>query len=145
MDDATPQAIGPVLPDAKSSLVKQCLGLGLVTLFLSTMTGHYQVLIIGVLVFADAWIAGIRKQPRPDEFRYISAMGWGVATDLLFVVAFPLYLLNRNRLKSRQGSTALWLLLVVMGSVTLLWLLKELIVGGISLIDWYLPKAPTSG
>jgi hypothetical protein len=86
------------------------------------------IVTVGVLVFADAWMAGIRRRPNESGFLNISPLAWSIAINLLFVVSFPLYLLNRNRLRTRKGSTAIWGLIIVFGGLlmllVLLWILS---------------------
>lgn len=109
---------------------KQCLWLGLVSalVLVSGWPASILVVAVGSLVFADAWMTGIRRRPNDSDFLNISPLAWGIAVNLLFVVSFPLYLFNRDRLKVRKGSTVVWLLIVVLGGLLtlliLLWILS---------------------
>jgi hypothetical protein len=71
----------------------------------------------GAVVFADAWIAGVFKRPGGSGFLNNSPMVWGIATMGLFVVAYPLYAFNRNRLKTRPGKSALFIAVNVLGGL----------------------------
>ena len=73
-----------------------------------------------VLVFADAWQAGIHKITGKSSFLNISAAGWAIACILMFVVAYPIYAFARNRLKTKPGNTALFVAVNVVGVLLLL-------------------------
>ena len=74
-------------------------------------------LTIGGVTFADAWTAGIRKRSGQSSFLNLSPMGWGIVVSLLLLVGFPLYALNRNSLKTRPGSRALFITVLTIGSL----------------------------
>ena len=106
----------------RSEFRTQCSGIFLVA-FLSFLAGTWLTLpfvISGVLVFADAWIAGIRRQPDGRGLYRVSPLFWGIFVEFLAIVALPLYLLNRNRLRAREGSTLLWVLTIIVGGATVL-------------------------
>jgi hypothetical protein len=44
----------------------------------------------------------------------------GSHIEALFIVAFPLYLANRRKLRTKQGSTSLWLLTLASGALLVL-------------------------
>jgi hypothetical protein len=104
---------------------KQSLWLGLVSalILVSGWPASILVVAVGSLVFADAWMTGIRKRPNDSGFLNISPLAWGIAVNLLFAVTFPLYLFNRDRLKVRKGSTVVWLLIIVLGGLLMLLIL----------------------
>jgi hypothetical protein len=74
-------------------------------------------LTLGGVTFADAWKSGIYKRPGEKGFLNISPMAWGIAMGLLFIVAYPAYLLNRNKLRTIQGTNAFYWATVVVGAV----------------------------
>jgi hypothetical protein len=82
----------------------------------------------GAVVFADAWIAGVFKKRGESAFLNISPMGWGIFTIGLFVVGYPLYAYNRNRLKTRPGKGVLFVAVNVLGALTCLLVVIPLIV-----------------
>lgn len=107
---------------ASQSLAKQILGVALASLFFLLLLWPSSLLVVlmGVLVFADAWNAGIRKVPGKSTFLNLSPMAWSICVEGLFIVAFPLYLANRGKLKTSDGNTTLWLFTVALGSLVLL-------------------------
>lgn len=74
-------------------------------------------LLIGAVTFADAWTAGIRKHSEEKSFLNLSPMSWGIGVSLLLIVGFPAYALNRNKLKTRPGSRALFVSVLVVGTL----------------------------
>lgn len=90
--------------------------------------GAIPVVLLAGFTFADAWVAGIHKKPDSKGFLNISAAGWSVAVLLFAVVGYPVYAFSRNRLKTRPGNTALFVLVNVFG-VLLLALFAFSIVG----------------
>ena len=60
-------------------------------------------LILGGLTFADAWQSGVYKRSDTAWFLKIPPMAWGIAMALLFIVAYPAYVLNRSKLRTIQG------------------------------------------
>src|ERR1700733_2046263 len=85
-------------------LWRQLLGLVLWVGILSLVAGGpvraALCLTLGGLTFADAWQSGIYKRPDRKAFLNISPMAWGIVMALLFIVAYPAYVLNRNKLRT---------------------------------------------
>jgi hypothetical protein len=52
-------------------------------------------------------------------------MAWGIAMALLFIVAYPAYLLNRNKLRTIHGSNAFYWATVVIGAIVILLLIAN--------------------
>ncbi len=118
-------------------LWKQLLGVAIWTgplaLFAGGVTGAVLAYILGGLTFADAWLAGIYKRQDQKSFLNISPMGWGIVVPMLFIVGFPVYALNRNKLKTRPGQTTLFGLVLGIGSLVLLsWAISiyQVVAGG---------------
>ncbi len=76
-------------------------------------------LIFASVTFTDAWVSGIYKDQSKKSFLNISPMAWGVAVALLFIVAYPAYLINRNKLRTRRGGNAYFIATIVLGAVVL--------------------------
>ena len=74
-------------------------------------------LILASVTFVDAWVSGIYKDPSKKSFLNISPMAWGVAMALLFIVAYPTYLINRNKLRTRDGGNAYFIATICFGAV----------------------------
>ena len=74
-------------------------------------------LALGGATFADAWISGIYKDPSRRSFLNISPMAWGIVMTLLFVVAFPAYLINRNKLRTKQAGNGFYVTTILLGGV----------------------------
>ena len=80
-------------------------------------------LALGGVTFADAWKSGIYKVPGKRAFLNISPMAWGIAMALLFIVTYPAYLLNRNKLRTIRSSDAYYWATVVLGALVIVLLL----------------------
>ena len=127
MDTQTPAVSpSPVAPTAQNPHVlwRQVLGfilwvsvLGLVA---GGPVGAALCLALGAVTFADAWKSGIYKRPGQKGFLNISPMAWGIAMALLFIVAYPTYLMNRNRLRTIQGTNAFYWAIVVLGAIVII-------------------------
>jgi hypothetical protein len=53
-----------------------------------------------------AWKSGIYKRIGAKGFLNISPMAWAIAMACLFPITYPVYLLNRNKLRTFQGTNA---------------------------------------
>ena len=118
-------------------LWKQLVGLvfwiSLFTYFATGPIGVVVGLIFGGLTFADAWLAGIHKGWDRKSFLNISPMGWGIVVALLLIIAYPAYVLNRNRLKTAPGNDVLFGFVVVVGGILLaasLYSIYSVVAGG---------------
>jgi len=122
-------------PDAASTpanprvLWRQLLGFFLWVILLSIAGGPIGVvtcLALGGAAFTDAWKSGIYKRPGAKGFLNISPMAWGIAMACLFPVTYPVYLLNRNKLRTTQGTNAYYWITVVLGALVILLLLGSI-------------------
>ena len=77
-------------------------------------------LILASATFADAWVSGIYKDASKKSFLNISPMAWGVVMALLFIVAYPAYLINRNKLKTQQGGNTYFIATIVLGAIVVI-------------------------
>jgi hypothetical protein len=77
-------------------------------------------LALGGVTFADAWKSGIYKHPGKQRFLNISPMAWGILMSLFLIVAYPIYVLNRNKLRTRQDTNAFFWATVVLGAVPII-------------------------
>jgi energy-coupling factor transporter transmembrane protein EcfT len=98
-----PQLLGLILP------------VGCILYFLTDPIFTAFMLALGLAAFADAWTSGIYKDPSKKSFVNISPMGWGLAITMLFIVGYPVYLLNRNKLRTRQAGNGYFIATVVLG------------------------------
>ena len=115
------------------TLWKQILGLSIVTIIciISFRFGGILLALAGVFTFIDAWKAGIYKNKGVKSFLNISPMGWGIAMEAFIIVSYPLYLINRNKLKTKDGENVFWILTIIFGGITILslgWITIYLIV-----------------
>ena len=98
---------------------------GLLSLPAGGPVGAALCLALGGVTFADAWKSGIYKAPGKKAFLNVSPMAWGIAMALLFIVAYPAYLLNRNKLRTIHGTNAFYWATVVIGAVVIILLLAN--------------------
>lgn len=89
--------------------------------------GNIFLIATGVFVFCDAWVSGIYKKPEVKTFTNISPVAWGIVMQFLFIVSFPLYLIVRNRLKTKEASPVFFIFTIIFGAITavlaVLWVL----------------------
>jgi len=56
-------------------------------------------------------------------------MAWGILMVGLFIVTFPLYLLNRHRLRTRRGTKAFFIATVLVGGFLIASMVANLLWG----------------
>ena len=117
-----PNLAGPDahLPKNPHKLWKQLIGLSITSLIFATF--NFLGVITGIFTFIDAWKAGIYKNKTSKSFINISPMGWGIVMQGILIVGYPLYLASRNNLKTRDGEKAWYILTIVFGSLTFVFL-----------------------
>jgi hypothetical protein len=86
------------------------------------------LLALGGVTFADAWISGIYKRPRERVFVNMSPMAWGIAMALLFIPTYPIYLLNRNKLRTTGGTNDFYWATIGLGALVIVFLVLNLVV-----------------
>jgi hypothetical protein len=127
-DHALPQA-EPVATNPHV-LWRQVLGFALWTgplsLIASGPIGAALCLALGGVTFADAWVSGIYKRPSSKSFINISPMSWGIVMALLFIVAYPTYLVSRNKLRTIDRGNGHFIATIVIGAVLIVLLLLNL-------------------
>src|SRR6266480_321660 len=128
-----PTASEPSAPAARTPRVlwRQALGfvfwVGLLSLPAGGPIGAILCLALGGSTFADAWNSGIYKQPGKKGFLNISPMAWGIAMALLFIVAYPAYLLNRRKLRTANGTDVFYWITVVLGAIVICLLVLSIV------------------
>jgi hypothetical protein len=101
-------------------LWRQLCGLGFWTAVLTIFGGLVAMLVgftLAGVTFADAWVSGIYKRPGSKSFLNISPMAWGILMVGLFIVTFPVYLVNRQRLRTRRGTNVFFIATVILGAL----------------------------
>jgi len=123
MDTPTPDAKATAASTNPHVLWRQVLGLvlwvGLLSLPSGGPFGAALLLTLGGVTFADAWKSGIYKQPGKRSFLNISPMAWGIAMALLLIVAYPAYLLNRNKLRTKESTDVFYWATVLLGAIVI--------------------------
>lgn len=118
----TPAAeVGSVEPSEVANphtLWKQVTGVVIASVIMFFFGGIFIVL-TGVFTFIDAWQAGIYKIKDKKAFVNLSPMGWAIAMEGLLIITFPLYLVKRNKLKTKTGNVAFFVLTILFGALTL--------------------------
>lgn len=107
----------PAPPGNPHKLPLQILGVCIASIVAFLLGGIFLVL-AGIFTFVDAWVAGIYKRKDSGSFINISPMGWAIAMDGLLIVSFPLYVIFRNKLKTKNGNTVLFVLAIVFAALT---------------------------
>ena len=81
----------------------------------------------GCLTFADAWVSGIYKDRSRKSFLNVSPMSWGIGMSLLAIVTFPVYMIMRNKLRTRNGGNGFFIALAVLGGIVVITVLVGVI------------------
>jgi hypothetical protein len=119
--NATSTSSAPAPATNPHVLWRQLLGfvlwVGILSLVAGGPVGAALCLTLGGLTFADAWQSGIYKRPDRKTFLNISPMAWGIVMALLFIVAYPAYVLNRNKLRTICRTNAYFWALTIVGAV----------------------------
>ncbi|MDP2863551.1 MAG: hypothetical protein Q8N95_12225 [Desulfobacterales bacterium] len=89
--------------------------------FTGGIVGAILSLVLGGATFADAWVSGIYKKPGRKSFLNISPMAWGIAMVLVFIVVYPVYLLNRNKLRTIQAGNGLFIATIVLEAMLIVY------------------------
>jgi hypothetical protein len=84
------------------------------------LIGAAMALLLGGVTFADAWTSGIYKDRSRKSFLNISPMAWGVVMPMLFIAAYPLYLINRNKLRTKNSGNGFFVATIVIGAILFL-------------------------
>lgn len=108
-------------------LWKQILGFSIFTIVLQIQHFYYKSfslldilwILLGIFTFCDAWSSGIYKKKDVKSLINVSPMGWGIAIQLLTVVAYPLYLANRNKLKTQSNNNIFFVFTIISGILAL--------------------------
>jgi len=104
-------------------LWRQLLGLvawvGVVSFFVGGPVGLVLSLLLGGLTFADAWTSGIYKRRDRKSFSNNSPMGWGIAVALLLIIGYPTYIVNRNKLRTIEGTNFFYWAVIVLGGLVI--------------------------
>lgn len=91
------------------------------------IVGVVFALALGGVTFADAWTSGIYKDRTRKAFLNMSPMAWGIVMPLLFIAAYPLYLLNRNKLRTKDAGNGFYIATIVLGCVDVALLLLSVL------------------
>lgn len=78
------------------------------------------MVIVGAFTFIDAWTAGIYKIKDKKTFINMSPMAWAIAMEGVLIVTLPIYVLNRNKLRTTNGNTAWFVLTILSGAIPLI-------------------------
>ena len=108
-----------VTGEAPHVLWKQVLGLTIASVIFFLFGGIFLVL-TGVFTFCDAWVSGIYRRSGVKSWLNISPMAWGIVMEGLLVAAYPVYLMNRNKLKTKGTNNTFWILAILFGALSLL-------------------------
>ena len=82
--------------------------------------GFMFALSTGCLMFADAWVSGIHKDRSRKSFLNVSPMSWGIGMSLLAIVTFPVYMIMRNKLRTRNGGNGFFIALAVLVGIVVI-------------------------
>jgi hypothetical protein len=72
---------------------------------------------VAALVYADAWIAGVRRRPEDRSLANMSPLGWAMAVVLGCGIALPFYALVRRKYRTRPGNPVLKVMVFIVALV----------------------------
>jgi len=101
-------------------LWKQIVGFITFSILIFILGRNILLILTGIFCFADAWQCGIYKKKDKTNLLNISPMSWGIAMQALLLITYPLYLIKRNELKTRDGKQYLFVLTIIFGGLCLL-------------------------
>jgi hypothetical protein len=107
-DQTDPSSASPETPQAE--WLQQALVVALVSVAMVALFGRTAIIgvLTGIFTFIDAWHCGIRKRADIRALTNLSPLGWSIAVILVFIVAYPLYAINRSRLMTTRGPDVYW-------------------------------------
>jgi hypothetical protein len=112
-------------------LWRQLTGLVLWVAVISYFAGGLVSAVIGLalggVTFADAWMSGIYKDASRKAFLNMSPMAWGIVMAVLLIAAYPLYLLNRNKLRTRHAGNGFFIAIIVLGGLAIALLILNIL------------------
>ena len=116
------------------SIGKQITGIVIASIIILAIGGIGGMIVVlaGIFTFLDSWYSGIYKKPDTNSFTNISPMSWGIVMMGLIIVAYPVYLVKRNKLKTKNGPVVFWILLNVFTTIFFVLFLLN--------IAWIFPK-----
>ena len=126
--NATDSSVSDLQCSAPSSqsLWKQLLVLVVFSVIFSYF-GSPLVVVPGVFAFIDAWKSGICKDKERKSFLNLSPAAWGVAMEGLLIITYPLYIINRKKLKKKENGQVYYILTIVSGGIVLLLLIFNIL------------------
>jgi len=77
------------------------------------------------LMFTDAWVSGIYKDRSRKSFINISPMSWGIGMSAIFFITYPVYVLKRNKLRTRNGGNGFFIATIILGGGQTAWLVTD--------------------
>ena len=108
-----------ILDENPHSYGKQLIGLAIGIIIFGFLSGGIFA-IPGIMVFSDAWSAGIYKKSDTKRFPNFSPMVWGLGAMILTVIVYPLYASNRDKLKTKPGNPSFYTLVHVSCIITII-------------------------
>ena len=111
MENTEPRKVDHETPH---NLYKQIIGLTISSLIFLFFGGPFLVL-TGICTFIDCWKSGIYKIKGKKSLLNLSPMAWGIAMQGLLILTLPLYLVNRNKLKTINNSNLFFYLAIAFG------------------------------
>ena len=95
-------------------------------------------LALGGVTFTDAWLSGIYKNQSRKSIINISPMSWGIAMAILPLVAYPTYLIKRNKLRTQQAGYGFLIATIVLGAF-MFWLFLDTVYWT---LESFIPRSP---
>jgi len=73
--------------------------------------------LIGAATFIDTWQSGIYKKRNINSLLNMSPIGWTFVVSGLFIIGFPMYLINRNKLKTKENDNIFFYAVIILGAL----------------------------
>ncbi|MDH5228871.1 MAG: hypothetical protein OEZ58_09760 [Gammaproteobacteria bacterium] len=110
-----PVEIGLQSQDAQIMIM----GIASIVMFFLSPSGSLIQIVAAIFLFVDAMIIGVKKVRIKKRITSLSPLGWGVFMLLLQIVAFPFYVSERNRIRTKESTDLFFVLASIFFSINL--------------------------
>ena len=73
--------------------------------------------IIGIFTFCDAWKSGIYRRKDKKSLVNLSPAAWGIVVQAVFLLFFPIYMVNRDSLRTRKYNNVYLILAIIVAAL----------------------------
>ena len=96
---------------------KQAIGLAGLGVLTVLVHGGPVLFLLAAATFIDTWQSGIYKRRNNKSLLNMSPIGWSFVVAGLFIIGYPMYLINRNKLKTRENENIFYYAVIILGVI----------------------------